>query len=212
MNALLKAQSLAALVAYCALGLALGGVTQAQAAKHPTSLPALGSDASRMVFKENTKNKKEPMCQLTLMHVYTSKYNKKFTQFAFTGSLVAKREAGKPLVVSVIGQNHQLAPSGKDVQLFPLPRIELGVEDASVRRYVEHKQKCKKGHICAAYKDTKKHELQTWISDDKKNISLLFPLVTKQPAVVIDLSKFMPSGNETMTPLSRFKSCTANLR
>ncbi len=45
-----------------------------------------------MVFKENKKNKKEPSGQLTLMHVYTSKFNKKHTQFAFTGSVVAKRE------------------------------------------------------------------------------------------------------------------------
>jgi len=53
---------------------------------------------------------------------------------AFTGSVVAKREVGKPMVLSVIGQNHQLAPSGKGIQPFPIPRIELGVEDVSVRR------------------------------------------------------------------------------
>jgi hypothetical protein len=175
-------------------------------------MPDASGNASRMVFKENKKNKKEPSCQLTLMHVYTSKFNKKHTQFAFTGSVIAKREAGKPLILSVVGQNHELSPSGKGFKPFPLPRIELGVEDASVRRYTEHKPKCKKGHVCAEYKDTKKHELQTWVSDDKRNLSLLFPLITKQPAVVIDLSKFGPSGKETEPPLVQFKACTAALR
>jgi hypothetical protein len=184
---------------------------QANAARHLAQVPAVPGDASRMVFKENTKNKQESSCQLTLMHVYTSKFNKKFTQFAFTGSVVAKREKGKDMVLTVVGQNHELAPSGKDFKPFPLPRIELGVEDASVRRYSEHKQKCKNGHVCAEYKDTKKHELQTWVSDDKRNLSLLFPLVTKQPAVVIDLSKFGPSGKTTESPLAQFKACAANL-
>jgi hypothetical protein len=165
-----------------------------------------------MVFKENKKNKKEPSCQLTLMHVYTSKFNKKHTQFAFTGSVVAKREKGKALVLTVVGQNHELTPSGKGFKPFPLPRIELGVEDTSVRRYSEHPQKCKKGHVCSEYKDTKKHELQAWVSDDKRNLSLLFPLITKQPAVVIDLSKFGPSAKEAEPPLAQFKACTAALR
>jgi len=165
-----------------------------------------------MAFKENNKNKKEPSCQLTLMHVYTSKFNKKFTQFAFTGSVVATREAGKPLVLSVIGQNHQLASGGKEVKPFSISRIELGVEDVSVRHFAQRKTSCKKNSVCAQYKDTPKNELQTRISDADKQLSLLFPLVNKQPAVVIDLSKFGPSGKATQTPLTQFKTCAAHLR
>jgi len=179
---------------------------------HRKDAPGKPSDVSRMVFKKNTQSKKEPNCQLTLMHVYTSKFNKKHTQFAFTGSLMAKREKGKDMVLSVLGQNHELNPSGKGFKPFALSRIELGVEDARVRRYTEHTRKCKKGHVCAEYKDTKKHELQNWVSDDKRSLSLLFPLNTKQPAVVIDLSNFGPSGKETVPPLAQFKSCTAALR
>ncbi|PUE28718.1 hypothetical protein B9Z35_11980 [Limnohabitans sp. Jir61] len=171
-----------------------------------------GGAISRMEFKEGKKNPKEPSCKLTLMHIYTSKFNKKHTQFAFTGSVVAKREKGKEMVLSVIGQNHQMSPTGKEIKPFDLPRIELGIEDASVRRYSEHKQKCKKGYVCAEYKDTKKRELQTWISDDKKSLNLLFPLVTKQPSVVIDLSKFAPPGKDDITPLAQFKACTAHLK
>ena len=211
MSRLFKVQSLMALVAYCALVCSLVAAVPAQAARNAQS-PNVSGDASRMVFKENKKNKKEPTCQLTLMHVYTSKFNKKHTQFAFTGSVVAKREKGKDMVLTVVGQNHQLTPGGKDVKPFPIPRIELGVEDVSVRRYSEHKQQCKKGHVCAEYKDTKKHELQSWVSDEKKNLSLLFPLVTKQPSVVVDLSKFGPAGKETEPPMAQFKACTAALR
>jgi len=205
----LKAQSLMALVVGCVLGFI--SASPAQAARH-AQLPEVSAGGSRMAFKENKKNKKEPSCQLTLMHVYTSKFNKKHTQFAFTGSVLAKRETGKPMVLSVIGQNHQLAAGGKEVKPFAIARLELGVEDASVRRFTEHKSKCKKGHVCVEYKDSKKHELQTWVGDDTKNMHLLFPLVTKQPAVVIDLSKFAPSTKEHPTPLAQFKSCTANLR
>ena len=205
----LKAQSFMTLVVGCVLGFITA--LPAQAARN-TQLPEVSAGGSRMAFKENKKNKKEPSCQLTLMHVYTSKFNKKHTQFAFTGSVVAKREKGKDMVLTVVGQNHQLTPGGKDVKPFPIPRIELGVEDVSVRRYSEHKQKCKKGHVCAEYKDSKKHELQTWVGDDTKNMHLLFPLVTKQPAVVIDLSKFSSSNKEHPTPLAQFKSCIANLR
>lgn len=200
-----------ALLLACSLGFGYLPIL-AHAAKPSSHLPVVSGDASRMVFKENKKNTKEPSCQLTLMHVYTSKFNKKYTQFAFTGSVAAKREKGKALVLTVVGQNHELTPSGKGFKPFPLPRIELGVEDTSVRRYSEHPQKCKKGHVCAEYKDTKKHELQTWVSDDKRNLSLLFPLITKQPAVVIDLSKFGPSGKETEPPMAQFKACTAALR
>lgn len=205
-----KFQSLVALAASCALGLAMMAPSSVHAARQ-AALSNVSGDASRMAFKESKKNKKEPSCQLALMHVYTSKFNKKFTQFAFTGSVVAKREGSKPMVLSVIGQNHQLAPSGKDIQPFALSRIELGVEDVSVRRFTEHKPKCKKGHVCAEYKDSKKRELQTWLSDDKKNLSLLFPLMTKQPNVVIDLSKFAASAKENETPLMQFKTCTAKL-
>lgn len=204
-------QSHKALAAYSALVCGLVAVLPAQAARNAQLANGTG-DASRMVFKENKKNKKEPSCQLTLMHVYTSKFNKKHTQFAFTGSVIAKREKGKDMVLTVVGQNHQLTPGGKDVKPFPLPRIELGVEDVSVRRFSEHKQKCKKGHVCAHYKDGKKQELQSWVSDEKKNLSLLFPLVTKQPAVVVDLSKFGPSGKETEPPMAQFKACAAALR
>jgi len=211
MGWLFKVQSRRALVAYCAFVYGLVAATPAQAARNAQLLNMSG-DASRMVFKENKKNKKEPSCQLTLMHVYTSKFNKKNTQFAFTGSVVAKREKGKDMVLTVVGQNHQLTPGGKDVKPFAIPRIELGVEDVSVRRYSEHKQKCKKGHVCVEYKDNKKQELQSWVSDEKKNLSLLFPLVTKQPAVVVDLSMFGPSGKETEPPMSQFKACTAALR
>jgi hypothetical protein len=171
----------------------------------------VGNDVSRMVFKEGKKSKQQPSCKLTLMHVYTSKFNKKPTQFAFTGSLVAKREKGKDLVLTLGGQNHELSSVGKGFKPFTLSRIELGVEDASVRRFVDQKQKCKKGHVCAEYKDNKKHELQAWVSDDQKNLSLLFPLMAKQPPVVIDLSKFAPSENETQRPLALFKACTASL-
>jgi hypothetical protein len=211
MPLLFHSRRLLALVFVCTLGFGCFPM-YANAARHLAQVPAVPGDASRMVFKENTKNKQESSCQLTLMHVYTSKFNKKFTQFAFTGSVVAKREKGKDMVLTVVGQNHELTSSGKDFKLFPLPRIELGVEDVSVRRYSEHKQKCKNGHVCAEYKDTKKHELQTWLSDDKRNLSLLFPLVTKQPSVVIDLSKFGPSGKTTEPPLTQFKACAANLR
>ena len=211
MGLFVKVQSCMALAAPCVLVSCLLVLTPAHAARN-AQLPNLSGDASRMVFKENKKNKKEPSCQLTLMHVYTSKFNKKHTQFAFTGSVVAKREKGKALVLTVVGQNHELTPSGKGFKPFPLPRIELGVEDTSVRRYSEHPQKCKKGHMCSEYKDTKKHELQAWVSDDKRNLSLLFPLITKQPAVVIDLSKFGPSAKEAEPPLAQFKACTAALR
>lgn len=208
---LFKAQSLWTLLAFCASICVIASAMPAQAASNMQSSNMAG-DASRMVFKENAKNKKEPTCQLTLMHVYTSKFNKKHTQFAFTGSLVVKREKGSDMVLTVVGQNHQLTPGGKDIKPFPIPRIELGVSDVSVRRYTEHKQKCKKGYVCAEYKDTKKNDLQTWVSDEKKNLSLLFPLVVKQPAVVIDLSKFGPSGKETEPPMAQFKACTAALR
>ena len=210
MSWLSRVQSHKALAAYCALVASLVAVFPVQAARN-VQLPNGSGDASRMVFKENIKNKKEPSCQLTLMHVYTSKFNKKHTQFAFTGSVIAKREKGKDMVLTVVGQNHQLTPGGKDVKPFPLPRIELGVEDVSVRRFSEHKQKCKKGHVCAHYKDSKKHELQHVVADGEKNFSLLFPLATKQPAVVIDLSKFPASGKSAEAPLAQFKSCVAAL-
>lgn len=171
----------------------------------------VSGEASRMAFKPTKKNKKEPSCQLTLMHVYTSKFNKKYTQFAFTGSVVAKRERGKPMLLSVIGQNHQLSTSGKDIKPFAIPRIELGVEDVSVRRFAGHKISCKKNSVCAEYQDTKKHELQTWVTDHGRNLSLLFPLLSKQPAVVIDLSKFPPVGQSTETPMAQFKACVAAL-
>jgi hypothetical protein len=208
MPALFGRQGLQVLVSCCAVICSLF-VGEALAQHHRKDALGTPSDVSRMVFKEN---KKMPSCQLTLMHVYTSKFNKKFTQFAFTGSVVAKREKGKALVLTVVGQNHELSPSGKDFKPFVLPRIELGVEDASVRRLTEHTHKCKAGHVCAQYKDSKKHELQAWVSDDQRNLSLLFPLTQKQPAVVIDLSKFGPSGKETEPPLAQFKSCTASLR
>jgi hypothetical protein len=211
MGWLTKWLALRSVAAYGLFVLALTCVIPVHASRDAQT-PDFSGDASRMVFKENSKNKKEPSCQLTLMHVYTSKFNKKFTQFAFTGSVVAKREAGKPMVLSVIGQNHQLATGGKDIKPFALQRIELGVEGTSVRRLSEHKPKCKKSHVCAEYKDTKKHELQTWVSDDKRNLSLLFPLTTKQSEVVIDLSKFGPSGKEAEPPLAQFKSCTVALR
>jgi hypothetical protein len=210
MRCFFKTQSLLALVAYCALAWGLFASMPVQAARN-SQQPNMSGTASRMAFKENNKNKKESSCQLTLMHVYTSKFNKKHTQFAFTGSVVARREKNKDMVLTVVGQNHQLNATGKDFKPFPLPRIELGVEDAIVRRYTEHKHKCKKGHVCAEYKDSKRHELQAWISDDKRNMSLLFPLLTKQPAVVIDLSKFGPVGKEAETPLAQFKTCTASL-
>ena len=181
-------------------------------ASRDAQTPDVSGDASRMVFKENSKNKKEPSCQLTLMHVYTSKFNKKFTQFAFTGSVVAKREAGKPMVLSVIGQNHQLATGGKDIKPFPIPRIELGVEDVSIRRFMGHKASCKSNSVCAQYTDNKKRELQSLLGDDSKNMHLLFPLVTKQAAVVIDLSKFAASSKNNQAPLAQFKSCTDHLR
>lgn len=211
MGYLSKAQGRWALAVCGWLGVFLVMSMPAQAAR-TAQLPDVSGDASRMVFKANAKNKKEPSCHLTLMHVYTSKFNKKFTQFAFTGSVVAKREVGKPMVLSVIGQNHQLAPGGKGIQPFPIPRIELGVEDVSVRRFTGHKSSCKKSSVCAEYKDSKKNELQTWVGDDAKNLHLLFPLVTKQPAVVIDLSKFPAAGQDGTTPLVQFKRCAVDLR
>lgn len=207
-----KAQRFIVLIACVAFGAMLVNSKPAQAAQQFTSVPDVSGEAFRMVFKENTKNKNELSCQLTLMHVYTSKFNKKFTQFAFTGSVVAKRELSKPMVLSVIGQNHQLAPGGKGVQLFVLPHIELSVEDANVRRFHEHKSACKKGQVCAQYKDTKKRELQTWMSDDIKSLYLLFPLAVKQPLVVIDLSKLGSSGKAGEPPLAQFKACVEKLR
>ena len=206
-----RGQSLVTLAIFCGLGIGLFVPMPAHAARQAQATNASG-DVSRMVFKENKKDKKVLSCQLTLMHVYTSKFKKKHTQFAFTGSVVTKREKSKDMVLTVVGQNHQLTPGGKDAKPFSISRIELGVEDVSVRRYSEHKKKCKKGHVCAEYKDTQKHELQTWVSDEKKNLSLLFPLVTQQPAVVIDLSKFGPSGKDTEPPMAQFKACTAALR
>lgn len=199
-----------ALVVACTFACGSFAGLSAHAARS-TSTPDVSDGASRMVFKSNGKNKKAPNCQLTLMHVYTSKFNKKHTQFAFTGSVVAKREAGKPMVLSVIGQNHQLGATGKDIKLFQIPRIELGVEDVSVRRFTGHKSSCKKNSVCAEYKDTKKHELQTWVSDGGKNLHLLFPLSAKQPAVVIDLSKFASSSKGADTPLNQFKACVTAL-
>ena len=206
-----KAQGHWVLAAGCSLCMSFVIPMPAQAAR-PAQLPDVSGDASRMVFKENKKNKNELSCQLTLMHVYTSKFNKKFTQFAFTGSVVAKREAGKPMVLSVIGQNHQLAAGRKDIQPFPISRIELGVDDVSVRRFIAHKTSCKTHSVCAQYTDTQKHELQSWVGDDSKNMHLLFPLVTKQPAVVIDLSKFAANSKDSQAPLAQFKRCTAHLR
>jgi hypothetical protein len=197
--------------AMCCVAVLLGLAWDAIAAKPRHEEARLGKDVSRMVFKEGKKSKQEQSCKLTMMHVYTSKFNKKSTQFAFTGSLVAKREKGKDLVLTLGGQNYELSSVGKDFKPFMLSRIELGVEDASVRRFVDHRQKCKKGHVCAEYKDNKKHELQAWVSDDQKNLSLLFPLMAKQPPVVIDLSKFAPSEKETQRPLALFKACTASL-
>lgn len=211
MRFLSKAKGLWALMTSCWFCLNLVLPLQAQAARH-AQVPDISGDASRMVFKDKTKNKKEPSCQLTLMHVYTSKFNKKSTQFAFTGSVVAKREAGKPMVFSLIGQNYQLAPASKRIQSFPIPRIELGVEGVSVRHFTAHQVLCKKNSVCAEYQDSKKHELQTWISASDKDISLLFPLATKQPAVVIDLSTFGPAGKGGEQPLAQFKVCVTNLR
>ena len=104
-------QSLWALVVGCTLT----GLSPAYAARS-ASTPDVSGDASRMAFKSSKKNKKEPSCQLTLMHVYTSKFNKKFTQFAFTGSVLAQRSAAKPMTLTVIGQNHQLGRNEKDIQ------------------------------------------------------------------------------------------------
>ena len=211
MGFLSKAQGRWALAVCGWLGVFLVMSMPAQASR-TAQLPDVSGDASRMVFKANTKNKKEPSCQLTLMHVYTSKFNKKFTQFAFTGSVVAKREVSKPMALSVIGQNHQLSPSGKGIQPFPIPRIELGVEDVSVRRFKVHQSSCKKSSVCTEYQDNKKNELHTSVGDDAKNLHLLFPLVAKQPAVVIDLSKFPASAQDSTTPLAQFKRCAAHLR
>lgn len=211
MSFLFRREDLLALMS-CCVGLYSFAVSDALAQHHRKVAHGTPSDVSRMVFKENAKNPKQPSCQLTLMHVYTSQFKKKSTQFAFTGSVLAKREKGKTLVLTVVGQNHELSPSGKGFQPFDLPRIELGVEGTSVRRLAEHKHKCKKRHVCAEYRDTKKHELQTWVSDDKRNLSLLFPLTQKQPAVVIDLSQFGASGQEAEPPMARFKTCTAALR
>jgi hypothetical protein len=209
MGCLSKVQSLWVLMGYCCFSLPFCIPTYVQAAR-AAQVPDVSGAPSRMVFKENTKNSKEPSCQLTLMHVYTSKFNKKFTQFAFTGSVVAKRKAGQPMVLSVIGQNHQLSSSRKDIQPSPIPRIELGLEDVSVRRFTGHRTSCKKNSVCVEYKDTPKNELQTWVGDEAKNLHLLFPLMTKQAPVVIDLSKLL-SGTGSKPPLAQFKSCTAHL-
>jgi len=155
MGFLSKAQGRWALAVCGWLGVFLVMSMPAQASR-TAQLPDVSGDASRMVFKANTKNKKEPSCQLTLMHVYTSKFNKKFTQFAFTGSVVAKREVSKPMALSVIGQNHQLTPSGKGIQPFPIPRIELGVEDVSVRRFNGHPSSCKKAACALNTKTTRR--------------------------------------------------------
>lgn len=120
MGFLSKAQGLWSLAVCGWLGVFLVMSMPAQAAR-TAQLPDVSGDASRMVFKANRKNKKEPSCQLTLMHVYTSKFNKKFTQFAFTGSVVAKREVGKPMVLSVIGQTISLPLAAKASNRFQFP-------------------------------------------------------------------------------------------
>jgi hypothetical protein len=177
-------------------------------AQHRKDMPSAANTASRMVFKDNTQ---ERSCQLTLMHVYTSRFNKKHTQFAFTGSVLAKRDKNQGMRLTVLGQNHELSAAGKGFKPFPLARLELGVEDVSVRRFIDRTQPCKKGHVCASYKDNKQHDLQTWVSDDKRNLNLLLPLVTKQPSVVIDLSKLGASANAEDSPLGQFKRCTSHL-
>jgi hypothetical protein len=167
---------------------------------------------SRMVFKQNTKNKREPSCQLTLMHVYTGKFNKKNVQFVFTGAVMAKRSKDTPLAVSVVGQNHLLGHSGQDYKVFPIARLEMGVDDASVRRFALTKSSCKKGFVCVDYRDNKKKELQALLEDSSKNMHLFFPLAAKQTPLVVDLSKFLPTGKDTTPPLGQFKNCMASLR
>lgn len=167
--------------------------------------------SSRMVFKQATVNKREPACQLTLMHVYTSKFNKKSAQFVFTGSVMAKRSKDAPLAVSVVGQNHLLGNASKDYRIFPVARLELGIEDASVRRFALSKNVCKKDYACEEYRDSKKRELQALMADENKNINVMFPLAMKQIPLVVDLSKFNNAGKEAVPPLKQFKACVSKL-
>lgn len=192
----------------CACVLVMGAWPHQVLAQHRKDVPSGANSGSRMVFKASQK---EQSCQLTLMHVYTSKFNKKFTQFAFTGSVLAKRDKGQGLRLTVLGQNHELSSAGKGFKPFPLARLELGVEDASLRRFIDHHPSCKKGYVCASYKDNRQHALQTWVSDDKRNLNLLLPLITKQPAVVIDLSKLGAPSGAGDSPLGQFKRCTVQL-
>jgi hypothetical protein len=166
--------------------------------------------SSRMVFNEVSKSNLKS-CNLTLMHVYTSKFKKRYREFVFTGSLTAKRGKDKVLKVSVVGDNHIYSPSAKDYETAPLLHVELGVEGASVRNLVDKKASCNKKHTCVNYKENKKKALQGWIADEQRNLSILFGMARKEPKVVIDLSKFPIPPKASSSALLQFKSCVAAL-
>jgi hypothetical protein len=179
----------------------------------PQSEALAANQVSRMAFKAKPASKKAPpSCQLTLMHAYTSKVNKRHTQFVFTGTMAATRAKGEGVGVSVVGENHVLAHTAQGYKAFPVTRIELGVEDHSVRRFANKKSTCKKSQVCAAYKDNGKRELQALLGSPERNVHLLFPLAVKQPNVVIDLSQFRDTQSDAATPLAQFKSCVAELK
>jgi hypothetical protein len=197
-------------LAACLIGM---WMTPAWAAKASKSEALAANQVSRMAFKAKAGSKKAPpACQLTLMHAYTSKVNKRHTQFVFTGTVAASRAKGEGLGVSVVGENHVLAHTAQGYKSFPTTHIELGVEDSSVRRFVNKKNSCKKQQVCATYKDNSKRELQALLGTPQRNVHLLFPLAVKQPNVVIDLSQFGDTQASADTPLAQFKSCVAELK
>ena len=168
---------------------------------------------SRMAFKSKMASKKTaPTCQLTLMHAYTSKVKKRHSQFVFTGTLTATRPKGESVGLAVVGQNHLLAHTAQGYKSFLTPSIELGVHDSSVRRFRRSKNNCQKAQVCAAYRDNAKHELQALLAAPERAVHLIFPLVQKQPNVVIDLSQFQQEPASADAPLTQFRRCVADLK
>ena len=197
-------------VGTCLIGMTINAAWAMNASQ---SEATAANQVSRMVFKAKLGSKKvPPTCQLTLMHAYTSKVNKRHTQFVFTGTLAASRSKGVSLGVSVVGENHVLAHTAQGYKSFPTSHIELGVEDSSVRRFSNKKNSCKKSQVCVSYKDNSKRELQNLLTQPERNMHLLFPLAGKQPNVVIDLSQFGDAQSSGATPLNQFKSCVADLK
>lgn len=197
------------LLGACLAGMLAGAAAEAESGQ---SAAMAANQVSRMAFKAKSGGKKSgAACQLTLMHAFTSKVKKRYTQFVFTGTVAATRAKGQGLGVSVVGENHVLAHTAKGYKSYPTQHIELGVEDTSVRRFAKKKSSCKKSQVCNSYKDNAKRELQALLAAPERNVHVLFPLALKQPNVAIDLSQFGDGQSDKATPLAQFKSCVAGL-